>query len=83
MSSSDHTKALKYYKDHQDELVEKYNGKTLIFQDENIVDVKDTLQDAYDFAVKSYGIGNFSLQEVSAGQDSYTAYIASPWVNAS
>lgn len=82
MPTSDHTKALEYYKEHQDELVEKHNGKTLIFQDENIVDIKDTLKEAYDFAIEKYGIGNFSLQEVSPGEDSYTAYVANPWVTA-
>ena len=78
--ASDHTKALKYYKTNQKELVAKYNGKTLIFQDDKIVEVKDTLEQAYDWAVEKYGIGNFSLQEVAPGEGSYTAYIATPGV---
>ena len=78
--SSDHTQALKYYKEHQDELVAKYNSKTLIFQSDKLVDVKDTLEEAYDFAIEKYGIGNFSLQEVAPGERSYTAYIATPGI---
>jgi len=78
--NSDHEKALKYYKENQVKLVKEYNGKTLIFIDDKIIGLKDTFQDAYDFALKEYGIGNFSLQEVSPGPSSYTAYIASPGV---
>ncbi len=77
---SNHVKALKYYKEHQVELVEKYNGKTLIFFDDQLLDVKDSLEEAYNFAIEKYGIGNFSLQEVSPGEGSYTAYIATPGV---
>lgn len=77
---SDHARALKYYKDHQSELVTKYNGKTLILKDEEILDVKDNIAEAYDFAVAKYGIGNFSLQDVAPDTGSYTSYIASPGV---
>ena len=80
MTPSDHTKALKYYKEHQGELVAKYDGKTLIFHDEKILEVKDSIEEAYNFALYKFGIGNFSLQEVSPGEGSYTAYIASPGV---
>lgn len=78
--TSDHAKALKYYKEHQEELVARYNGKTLIFQNDTIVDVKDAFDQAYSFALEKYGIGNFSLQEVAPGEGSYTAYIATPKV---
>lgn len=78
--NSDHTKALNYYKANQKELVTKYNGKTLIFKDDVIIDIRDTIEEAYAFAVEEYGIGNFSLQEVAPGEGSYTAYIATPMV---
>ena len=80
MTPSDHEKALKYYKEHQVELVAKYNGKTIIFHDDKIMAIKDTIQEAYSFALQEYGIGNFSLQEVAPGSSSYTAYIATPGV---
>lgn len=78
--ASDHAKALKYYKDNQQELVAKYNGKTLIFRDEELLDVKETFTEAYDFAVTNYGIGNFSLQEVSPGPGSYTISVSAPTI---
>lgn len=77
---SDHTKALQYYKENQEQLVAKYNGKTLVLRDDQILDVKDSMAEAYDFAVKNYGIGNFSLQEVSPDSASYSSYIATPGV---
>ena len=80
MNSSDHTKALNYYKKNQEELVQKYNGKTLIFNNDKLLIVKDNLKEAYEFALKEYGIGNFSLQEVTPDSSSYTAYFASPSV---
>lgn len=75
---SDHSKALEFYKKNQKELVSSYNGKTLIFLNDTILDVKDSFREAYDFAMEKYGIGNFSLQEVSPGEGSYTVYIATP-----
>lgn len=78
--NSDHKKALDFYKDHQNELVSKYNGKTLILRDDVILDVKDSFADAYNHSIEAYGIGNFSLQEVSPGDASYTAFIATPGV---
>lgn len=77
---SDHSKALDFYKKNQKSLVSKYNGKTLIFRDAEILDVKDTFREAYDFAVKKYGLGDFSLQEVAPGEESYTSYIATPGI---
>lgn len=76
--SSDHARALQYYKDHQDELVAKYNGQTLIMKNEEILDVRNTFSEAYEFAVNEYGLGNFSLQEVSPGTGSYTVSISTP-----
>ena len=77
---SNHDKALEFYKRNQDDLVAKYNGKTLIFCNEDILDVKDSFSEAYSFAVEKFGIGNFTLQEVSAGSGSYTSFVATPGV---
>lgn len=76
----DHKIALDFYIKNQNELVKKYNGKTLILANSVILDVRDSFQEAYVFALKTYGIGNFSLQEVSPGSGSYTAYIATPGI---
>ena len=78
MNKADHSAALAFYKGNQADLVSKYNGKTLILSGSEILAVKDSIKDAYDFAVEHFGIGNFSLQEVSEGPNSYTSYIVTP-----
>lgn len=80
MEKSNHNEALEFYKTNQAELVAKYNGKTIILNGSEILEVKDSIAEAYDFAVAKYGIGNFSLQEVAPGAGSFTSYIASPGV---
>lgn len=76
----DHKKSLEYYKTNQEALVSKYDGKTLVLQNENITDVCDTYSEAYTLAVKKYGEGYFSLQEVGSGESSFTAFIATPGI---
>ncbi|MFA6482966.1 MAG: hypothetical protein WCW62_10335 [Bacteroidales bacterium] len=65
-------KELKYYIDHQDDLVAKYNGKFLVIKDQSVVDVCDSLEDAYFQSIKKYKPGTFLIQECSPGEESYT-----------
>jgi len=65
-------KEFKYYKDHQSELIEKYNGKFIVIQGEQIVGIYDTELEAYSTAKKEFEVGTFLIQRCSPGKDSYT-----------
>ena len=61
-----------YYKDHQKELVEKYNGKFLVITNNKVVGIYDTELEAYTTAKKSYKAGTFLIQHCQPGKESYT-----------
>lgn len=65
-------KEFKYYIDHQDELVKKYNGKYVVIVGETIVSTHLTEMEAYLEAKKTYDLGTFLIQKVSPGENSYT-----------
>lgn len=62
----------KYFLDHQDELVQKFNGKFLVIVGEEVKGDFDTLKDAYEFAVKNFELGTFLLQKCTPGEEAYT-----------
>ena len=62
----------KYFLDHQDELVKKFNGKYLVIIGEEVKGDFDTLKDAYEFAVKNFELGTFLLQKCTPGEEAYT-----------
>jgi hypothetical protein len=61
-----------YYISHQEELVEKYNGKFLVIKGESIVGAYDSHSEAYQEATKEMEIGTFLIQHCLAGEDGYT-----------
>ena len=61
-----------YYIDHQDELVQTYQGKFLLISGEEVKGAYDNETDAYLDGKKRFGLGNFLLQYCSPGKDSYT-----------
>ena len=65
-------KEFKYYREHQQELVEKYNGKFVVIVDERVVGVFDSELEAYTEAKKEHQLGTFLIQKVSPGTESYT-----------
>ena len=65
-------KLFKYYLEHQEELVKEYDGKYLIITNEGVVGAYDTLNEGYEFALKTYGKGNFMLQLCSEGEKDYS-----------
>ena len=75
-----HEKALDFFKANQTELVKKYNGKTLVLNGNQILEVSDSCGQAYELAMKKYGEGNFSLQKVRPGKDAFTVSIATPGI---
>ncbi len=65
-------KEFKYYLDHQQELVEKYNGKTLVIVGEEVVGIYDSEAAAYFDSITKYQPGTFLVQNCSPGAESYT-----------
>jgi hypothetical protein len=61
-----------YYKDHQEELVGKYNGRVIVIMGEEVVGDYDTYDDAFHASIKKYTPGTFLIQECSPGEESYT-----------
>jgi hypothetical protein len=65
-------KEFKYYLDHQEELVKKYNGKYIVIKGEEIIGVYDTEDTAYFETQKTQELGSFLIQFCDEGKDSYT-----------
>ena len=65
-------KQLEYFKSHQNELVEKYNGKFLVIKDQEVKGAYDTEMEAYTVAKKNFVLGTFLIQQCLPGQESYT-----------
>lgn len=69
---------LEFFKAHQDELVEKYNGKVLVLIGQSVVGVFDSYLQAYLEAQKEHPLGTFMLQLCEPGEDAYTVTITTP-----
>lgn len=65
-------KEFKYFKDHQEELVKKHEGKYLVIVGEEVVGVYDAEIDAYVEAKKRYKPGTFLIQHCLPGESAYT-----------
>lgn len=70
-------KELNYFIANQKQLVQKYEGKTLVLRGEEVVGVYDDPLQAYLNAVKDYEPGSFMIQPCTAGSDAYTVTITS------
>ena len=66
-----------YYLQHQQELVEQYNGKYLVIKDNGVAGVYDNESDAYFDSVEKYGLGNFLIQLCTEGKEAYTQTFSS------
>jgi len=65
-------KEFKYYLDHQDELVKKYNGKFIVIKDCRVIGVFDTQLEAIEKTTEKHKLGTFLVQKCEPGSDSYT-----------
>ena len=72
------TEAFKYYVAHQDELVEKYDGKVIAIKDCAVVGAFDSYGEAIEWADQRYEPGTCALQKVSAGPKDYTITLHTP-----
>lgn len=71
------TQELNYFISHQDELVRKYPGKTLVLQGEEVLGAYETPLEAYLEAQKEYPIGTFMIQPCEPGREAYTVTVNS------
>ncbi|MCY4108974.1 MAG: DUF5678 domain-containing protein [Chloroflexi bacterium] len=53
----------RYFKAHQDELVEKYGGKFIVIVEDEVVAAYENELEAYTEMKSKYGLGHFLLQE--------------------
>ncbi len=65
-------KEFTYYLVHQDELVEKYDGKFVVIKDETVLDAFDNELQAVTETMKAEKVGTFLVQFVSPGDSAYS-----------
>ena len=62
----------KFYLDHQNELLTKYNGKVVMIVNQKVVGAYATEPEAYYAGKSKYGLGNFLIQPCTPGDTDYT-----------
>ena len=65
-------KEFKFYLDHQNELVEKYNGKFIVIKDEDVIGAYTSESDAIETTAKTHELGTFLVQKCEPGTAGYT-----------
>jgi len=65
-------KEFEYYISHQDELVEKYNGKIIVIKDNEVIGVFDSDLEAIRETTKKHKLGTFMVKKCEPGKESYT-----------
>lgn len=65
-------KEFQYYKDHQAELVEKFEGQFVVIKDGEVLGTFPSYEDAYREAGKDHEVGTFLIQKVEPGDAAYT-----------
>jgi hypothetical protein len=72
---AEHNADLDYFIVHQDELVEKYNGKVLLIHHQKFEGACDNILSACTEGDTRFGAGNFSIQKCIPGPKAYTMTI--------
>lgn len=65
-------KEFQYYLEHQNELVEKYNGKYIVIKNQQVISVFDNELDAIKKTSTDHELGTFLVQKCEPGTSSYT-----------
>ncbi len=65
-------KEFKYYLEHQDELVKKYDGKFIVIKDYKIIGAFDSALEAVEKVTEQHELGTFLVQKCEPGNASYT-----------
>lgn len=66
-------KEFDFYLRHQDEFVEKHNGKVLVIKGQKVIGVYDDHLQALTETQKEHEPGTFMVQRCSPGPDDYSA----------
>ena len=66
---------LTYFVTHQDELVAKYHGTTLVIRGDEVVGAYLTPLEAYAEAAKRFPVGSFMIQPCESGRSAYSVTI--------
>ena len=61
-----------YYLAHQDELVEKYNGRVIVIKDGKVLGDYESQIEAVMETKRTHEMGTFLVQAVSPGPEAYT-----------
>ena len=65
-------KEFQYYREHQDELVKKYNGKVLVIKDKQVIGEYENDFEAVRETSKKHKPGTFLVMKCTPGSESYT-----------
>ena len=65
-------KEFRFYLDHQDEMVEKYDGKFIVIKDGIVLGDYDDELNAVTETRKAHELGTFLVQRVSPGNAAYS-----------
>lgn len=65
-------KEFEYYLDHQDELVQEYNGKFIVIKEAKILGVYNSEIEAIENTQKEHELGTFLVQKCEPGTEGYT-----------
>jgi hypothetical protein len=64
--------AFDYYLAHQDEMVQKYNGRVVAIKDRRVLGDYSDRTTAIQQTAKTEKLGSFIVQKVSPGEEDYT-----------
>ena len=67
-----------YYLTHQQEMLNKYDGRVIVLKDCQVIGDYDDVLSAITETEKRHKLGTFLIQEVSPGDSAYTATFYTP-----
>jgi hypothetical protein len=62
----------RYYLEHQDELVKKYDGRFVVIKDKQVIGVFDSELEAIEKTSEKHDLGTFLVQKCESGSGGYT-----------
>lgn len=65
-------KDFNYYLEHQEKLLQLYNGKYIVIVNSHVVGAYDSREDAYYSSLEKYEPGTFMIQLCTPGDSAYT-----------